>query len=228
MIGPTIIHHGKSEEVYDIGISAIARKTALANTKFGFITDGEIHLIAACRKSFLNAQDLRCTTHFKANCKDKLKGIGVEPAFQSAFLDIIFGENGLIECEDEQDLENRLGEVRTLIDELETCALGDHIKLKFFNFLKERQYTVLNKVIRCVRRNAGLPVDSDNVPVRAYTHTSLNAPTPYFRPKNQHLVTRKKKTCPSYNLFAMYGRNAYRNKIGKSKRVYMDKVTGTD
>ena len=70
MIGPAIIHHGKSEETYDNGIRGIARKAKLVEENFGFITDGEVALINACKKNFIKAVDLRCTLHFKRNCAD--------------------------------------------------------------------------------------------------------------------------------------------------------------
>ena len=119
IIGPTIVHHGKSEEVYDIGISSVARKARLTSATFGYITDGESALISGCKKNFSNAQDMRCTKHFKSNCEDQLKDIGVAAPFQSAFLDILFGLDGLTEAEDEIDLDERLKEMRGLIKDME-------------------------------------------------------------------------------------------------------------
>lgn len=67
MIGPTIIHHQKTEDVFDIGLHAITRKADLMSSEFGMITDGETALVKACRTNFPKSKDLRCTNHVKEN-----------------------------------------------------------------------------------------------------------------------------------------------------------------
>lgn len=52
LLGPTMIHHEKTEEVFDMGLRTIARKTKTMNAKVGVITDGEIALINACKSNF--------------------------------------------------------------------------------------------------------------------------------------------------------------------------------
>ena len=106
MVGPTVIQHDTREEAYDTAFRVISRKPQLTKRKIGIITDGEETLIKACENNFVG---LRCTLHFKSNCKDYLKSMGVtSDAKQAPFLDIVFGETGLIEAEDKHDLIKKL------------------------------------------------------------------------------------------------------------------------
>eukprot|EP00112_Aurelia_sp_Birch-Aquarium-sp1_P001646 Seg1178.5 transcript_id=Seg1178.5/GoldUCD/mRNA.D3Y31 product="hypothetical protein" protein_id=Seg1178.5/GoldUCD/D3Y31 len=52
LLGPTMIHHEKTEEVFDRGLRTIAHKTKTMNAKVGVITDGEITLINASTSNF--------------------------------------------------------------------------------------------------------------------------------------------------------------------------------
>ena len=77
VVGPTIIHHEKTEKTFDTACRVIARKTGLMNKKVGIVTDGETALINACANNFMSSIGLRCTSHFKTNCKDFLKSVGI-------------------------------------------------------------------------------------------------------------------------------------------------------
>ena len=63
------------------------------------ITDREPALISASSKTFSNSTLLRCMRHFESNCKDILKKIGVQGSAKDTILDIVFGENGLVEAD---------------------------------------------------------------------------------------------------------------------------------
>ena len=51
---------------------------------------------------------LRCTRHFFGNCKDFLASIGIKGSNANPLLDIVFGENGIIDAKDKKDLNFRL------------------------------------------------------------------------------------------------------------------------
>ena len=174
MIGPTIIQHDKKEETYDRALREIARKTNLRTTKIGIITDGEEALINACKANFNKANMLRCTNHFRQNCKDFLASIGITGGIAKQILDIVFGEKDLVEAEDNEDLKIRLKEAKSLVTALEQSALevNEQHSSKFYNYLKESEKAVLRKMIRSVPRNAGMRVDSNNVPDCVYTNQS--------------------------------------------------------
>ena len=100
MIGPTIIQHTKTADTYKTAMRSIAMKCKLENTSDMFvITDGEPALIAAILNIFKKCKLLRCTRHFQNNCKDYLKHIGIHRSMKDIKLDVVFGENGLVEAE---------------------------------------------------------------------------------------------------------------------------------
>ena len=128
--------------------------------------DGEKALMSACRNNFPNSQDLRCTRHFHANCEGKLKKLGIEKAFQGPFLDFVFGEDGLVEANDINDLYKRIEDNKELIEELEQCIPTIHVgeQTSFYDYIKSNVEDVLAKMIRNVRRDAGLPINNGNIP----------------------------------------------------------------
>eukprot|EP00112_Aurelia_sp_Birch-Aquarium-sp1_P019608 Seg4881.2 transcript_id=Seg4881.2/GoldUCD/mRNA.D3Y31 product="Serine/threonine-protein kinase TAO3" protein_id=Seg4881.2/GoldUCD/D3Y31 len=174
MIGPTILHHEKTEDAFDCGIRPIARKAGLMDAKFGFITDGEMALINACKTNFLKAKDLRCMIHFKENCKKFLKSIGIcGERKQAPLLDIVFGVGGLVESEDRKDLERRLKEAQQVIVEIQKELLGDsENEQSFFKYLKEHEKTVLRKLMKKRRIKVGMKVDDSGTPERVYSNQS--------------------------------------------------------
>ena len=88
MLGPTIIHHSKCEDTFNRAISEISRKGNLCQQKMGIITDGEEALLKACKSNMPHSISLRCTIHFRANCKSFLKSIGIKgDTSQAPFLD---------------------------------------------------------------------------------------------------------------------------------------------
>ena len=175
LVGPTILHHVKSEETFDRGIREVARRTGLNHQKFGLITDGEAALINACAQNMRESVPLRCTAHFKENCIVYLKSIGIKgESDQSFFLDIVFGDEGLVEAEDKHDLKERLKIASKVINEMEVSMLKlpKEAKPQFSRFLKQREKNVLRQMIRDTRRKGGMPSDVNGIPARVYTHQS--------------------------------------------------------
>ena len=177
MVGLTIIHHSKTKDIYDTALRAIARKTSLSNQKIGIVTDGEAALISACKNTFKQSIGLRCTNQFKENCKDYLKSIGIiKETDQGPLLDIVFGEDGLVEAEDKKDLRRKMKDAVPLIDALEKQCLRknetDSFNTKFSTYLLEREKEVLRKLSRDNRRKGGMPLDRSRVPARVFTNQS--------------------------------------------------------
>ena len=100
MIGP----HSKTADTYETSIRSIAKKCKLANTSDMLVkTDREPALITAILNIFKKCTLLRCTTHSENNCKDYLKQIGIYRSMKDVMLDVVFGENGLVEAENKFD-----------------------------------------------------------------------------------------------------------------------------
>ena len=171
MLRPTIIHHSKCEDIFNRAISEVSRKGNLCQQKMGIITDGEEALLKACKSNMPDSISLRCTIHFRANCKSFLKSIGIKgDTSQAPFLGIVFGEQGLIECENKRDLKERLKEQSKLLDELE--AEITKADPRFSTYLKERERKVLRRLIRDTRRKGGLTTDKNGIPQRVFTNQS--------------------------------------------------------
>ena len=94
MLGPTMLHDDKSEATFRHGLRSIAETCNLQQEKVNIITDGEPALINAC-DVFKHRRMHRCTIHYRKNCADALKNIGIKGPTQDAFLDTIFGDVGM-------------------------------------------------------------------------------------------------------------------------------------
>ena len=136
MIGPTIIQHSKTADTYETAMRSIAMKCKLENTSDMFvITDGEPALIAAILNIFKKCTLLRCTKHFQNNCKDYLKHIGIHGSMKD-MLDVVFGDNGLVEAENKPDLKEKMKNPITLLSKMEQqCHLRIYLKMKMGNLL---------------------------------------------------------------------------------------------
>ena len=90
----------------------------------------------------------RCTIHFKQNCKAFLKGIGIIEGRQAPLLEVAFGEDGLIESEDEEDLKRRILIASELLPQIETELLQSTTESsKFSKYVKDHT-DVLSCLIR--------------------------------------------------------------------------------
>ena len=57
--------------------------------------------------------------HFEINCKDVLKEIGIQGSAKDTVLDVVFGENGLVEADSNKDLKSKMKESVKLLPEIE-------------------------------------------------------------------------------------------------------------
>ena len=168
MLGPTIIHHDKEAQTYERAYRAVNEKTKLGDNTFLLITDGEAALYSAAKGIFQGMHHGRCTNHFNQNCKDFLKDIGIEGGCQAHLLEVVFGPDGLIESQDENDLEKRLPVVCELLVEMESSILTSKARSSKF-----AEYLVGNKsVLECLIRSVRNLVDKAENPKRLYTNQS--------------------------------------------------------
>ena len=157
MVGPTIIHHTKSADTYESAIRCIVKKCNLENkSEIHTITDGEPALIVACLKSFSKCSLLRCTRHFEVNFKGILIGMGIKGNMKNAILDVVFGEHGLVEAENKQDLKEKMKDAITLLSEMEKQCLPQNELMNnnvlFSSYIESREKTILREIIRSSRR----------------------------------------------------------------------------
>ena len=155
---------------------SIAMKCKLENTSDMFvITDGEPALIAAILNIFKKCTLFRCTRHFQNNCKDYLKHTGIHGSMKDVMLDVVFGENGLVEAENKLDLKKNMKNAITLLSEMEHQCLSTQLPQdengKFAAFIKSREKIVLRMIIRSSRRRA-FRMKDDEFPPRVYTNQS--------------------------------------------------------
>ena len=88
-------------------------------------------------------------------------------------LDVVFGENGLIEVEDKKDLKEEVKACAKLLTDIENegvkstpVGVG-----KFAKYTTDREKTVLRKLIRNVRRKA-MRISNKSVPLRFCSNQS--------------------------------------------------------
>ena len=112
--------------------------------------------------------------HFERNCKDILKKIGIQGSAKDSMLDVVFGENGLVEADSKKDLKSEMKESVKLLLEIEREFLEQKPSQEYGQFalyIAEREKTVLRKMTKDVRRNAFRVKDMQNPP-RIYTNQS--------------------------------------------------------
>ena len=101
-------------------------------------------------------------------------------------LDEVFREIGIIELENKKELNKNLEIACSVLDVYEKNIQGNGSK-KFFAYLKEREKTVLRKLIRGSQRKA-LKANA-KIPPRLYTNQS----------ESVNSILGAKKVAPGYN-----------------------------
>ena len=150
---------------------SIAKKLEIADRTY-IITDGEPALISASWKTFLNSTLLRCMRHFESNCKDDFKKIGIQASAKDTMLDVVFGENGLVEADPKKDLKSKMKESVKLLSEIER----EFLKLQpsqengqFALYIADREKSALREMTKDVIRKAFRASDMQKPP-RIYTN----------------------------------------------------------
>ena len=136
---------------------------------------------------------------FQKNCEDQLDNIGIPKSKNGLLLDEVFGKDGLVESEDKKDLKMKMEVAYSVLDPYEKAITGSE-NAKFSTYLREREKTVLRKLIRDSRRKA-LKTDAKNPP-RLYT----NQPESFSQRKRVPLVIVRKTMYGCHVLYKVFGK----------------------
>ena len=170
-LGPTMIHHSKSEAAYQMLATTCVRKCSKLKDAKGFVADGETALQNAFQEQLKNSQSLRCFKHFENNCKNKLRELGIRSEKdQNFFLEKTFGvlgkEEGIIDATDGKDLRKRLKSTRNELGKDEKYSP------KYWSYLNDNRKMMRRHMLDDVRRKAGMGDGENGKPQRCYTNCS--------------------------------------------------------
>ena len=117
---------------------------------------GKPVLMNSSKDAFKKAKLDGCTKNFKANCEEVLNNLGIEKENQRDLLNVVFGEDGLVEVEDKNELQEKMDIAMILLDEIERSILllGPDKETIFSTFITSREKNVLRKLIGSSRRQA--------------------------------------------------------------------------
>ena len=91
LVGPILLSQTKSFDAYNQFFSKLVSLNKDVRGVLAYRTDGEEELYRAMNFSFPQALHLRCSNHFRDNCKDKRKASNVPEQVQKEFLYDVFG-----------------------------------------------------------------------------------------------------------------------------------------
>ena len=109
LVGPTLIHMSRSYSAY-CHLAAKLREVdnGIADLR-SVVTDGEPGLLKALKVFYPQMPLLRCSRHFRGNCKEQLNSLGIRGEEQTYFLYCIFGTSmggiyheGLLDAQDSE------------------------------------------------------------------------------------------------------------------------------
>ena len=90
-IGPILVYMSRTYSAYcHLASKILEVDSGIADLR-GVVTDGEAGLIKAMKAFLPQTAQLRCSRHFRENCQDKLKSLGIKGNDQKYFIDVIFG-----------------------------------------------------------------------------------------------------------------------------------------
>ena len=161
-------HEKKETRVHELIVQDVVNATpALKGKKYKVtvITDDETALWKAWKPY---AELLRCCNHFQRNFEDFLRhDLHITKDACTSFIQAVFKPGGLVDCEDEEEYEAKLAELKMDFDSWETVAANrkpGHSS-KAYNWLKRRSKSVGKRLLKCARRKAKFPVHN-----RPYTN----------------------------------------------------------
>ena len=193
-IGPPALHYSQTKTVYrKIPYAVCASCPELSRKGRGYITDGEKALHDALGETMTKAKGLRCFNHFKENCKSKLKSVGVNnKQDQTFFVERVFGNNpnSILEAEDKNELNLRLSEAKTVLEDEERRITGKDPH--FWTYLSKNERMMKTSMVAKAGRKAGMPCNADGKPLRCYTNMAESVNNKLTRQKEA--ITRKDKS----------------------------------
>ncbi len=179
-LGPTALHHSKTEATYRRIITAVTDNCKTLKEKCrGYMTDGESPLIKALSATLPKATGLRCFVHFTKNCKAKLHSLGIHKRReQKVFLNKVFGSpdspGGVFDAEDKADMKQQIKSLKEEMSTMERKFLkkGEDYESQFWKYLFVNRKMMAKCMGAKSRREAGMPIDNDGRPQRSYTNQS--------------------------------------------------------
>ena len=167
-VGPTLIHMTRSYSSY-CHLAAKLREVdnGIADLR-SVVTDGEPGLIKALSVFYPQMPLLRCTRHFRGNCKEQLNSLGIKGEDQRYFLDCIFGTSvggvyheGLLDSQDSETFDALLMSLEDQIKTRELDIRPAGSSPQFYTWLQKHGSVMKNSLSKEARRNAGLEVDEN-------------------------------------------------------------------
>ena len=146
-IGPVLMHQRKDWKTYARFANSLTTECPELEGVLACGTDGERALIDGLKRNFRFALFLRCFIHFRDNIQRQLSERGLSSEIKSKFLNEIFGKQdenikyaGLVDCDTEDEFENKLIALQSVWDARETESRGTVKKTNTFYewFLKEK------------------------------------------------------------------------------------------
>ena len=162
-LGPTLVHQRKNFSSFNYFSSTlIGANNKLQNVQ-AFGTDGDLALIEAFSHNFRDARQLRCFIHLKRNISDKLRERGIPSNESSEFIADIFGKNcgslyeeGLVDAEDAEDFEGRLGNCEEVWLARESKYLREG-QVSFYCYFKVHYASIVRScMLKDLRTSVGL------------------------------------------------------------------------
>ena len=163
LVGPTLIHMSRSYSAF----CHLAAKLREIDNGIGdlkcIVTDGEPGLIKAFQVFYPQMPLLRCNRHFRENCVDKLKSLGIKGEDQCYFVRCIFGSSvedvyheGLLDATDSETFDALLMSLQDEMNERELAIRPPGSSPQFFSWLQKHDVMMKSSLTEEARQNAGL------------------------------------------------------------------------
>ncbi len=156
MIGPILLHQGKSYESYFPLPSLMVKYCPELNELQAVGTDCEKALINAVIVIFQKALHLLCDLHMKDNIDEKMREYQLDPSLCVEIRQKIFGKKvghskvpGLVDCQDELEIDQKINETLSLLSQ---WAVADG----FITYFLAKCELIRRTMATDVRARAGL------------------------------------------------------------------------
>ena len=161
-IGPVLIHHSKTQQVYSYLPSAMKRFNPSVSQLKAYGTDGELALSNAFKQEFPEADHHLCYIHLKRNMESKLTKLGIHGKDQFSFVhDVIGGKvegtcfHGIVDCEDGNEFYAKLCSLEHIWNDQEK-AITKREPVFYQWFVRNHADSIEASMLKPVRQRAGL------------------------------------------------------------------------
>ena len=161
-IGPTLIHMSRSYIPYcHLASKLLEEDSGIADLR-GVVTDGEAGLMKAMKVFYPQTSQLRCSRHFRENCQDKLKSLGIKGNDQKYFMDAIFGttvdgifHEGLLDSQEAKMFDALFLSLEEELNRRELDFRPPGSEPQFFSWLRKHDSMMKTALTVEALRNAG-------------------------------------------------------------------------